>query len=214
MCCLFLPHKQQRKGSICVSVIPYSKSQLLAGPLRVQAEEYSPWRIQPSFCVDFNRFATLQRFYMPLQVLFCTRQNWGEQHRSYKLLQCKHFFICHITQHYVAFDFWIDSRSGETLVTHHSSHRRTAKLSGLSGFKPCAALNRNGMAKAARAGHTQRYAKLAAEIAKHRKLQECKVFTWPFVRRKTAQVVVGSNFEPLGLGGTTWPHQQKNHIPW
>ena len=58
-----------------------------------------------------------------------------------------------------------------------SSHRRTAKLSGLSGFKPCAALNRNGMARAARAGHTQRYAKLAAETAKHRKLQECKVFT-------------------------------------
>ena len=75
-----------------------------------------------------------------------------------------------------------------------SSHRRTAKLSGLSGFKPCAALNRNGMAKAARAGHTQRYAKLAAETAKHRKLQECKVFTWLFVRRKVAQTVVGSNF--------------------
>ena len=54
------------------------------------------------------------------------------------------------------------------------------------------------MAKAARAGHTQRYAKLAAETAKHRKLQECKVFTWLFVRRKTVQVVVGSNFEPLG----------------
>ena len=75
-----------------------------------------------------------------------------------------------------------------------SSQRRTAKLSGLSGFKPCAALNRNGMAKAARAGHTQRYAKLAAETAKHRKLQECKVFTWLFVRRKTAQAVVLSNF--------------------
>ena len=73
-----------------------------------------------------------------------------------------------------------------------SSHRRTAKLSGLSGFKPCAALNRNGMAKAARAGHTQRYAKLAAETAKHRKLQECKVLTWLFVRQKTAQTVVAN----------------------
>jgi len=50
------------------------------------------------------------------------------------------------------------------------------------------------MAKAARAGHTQRYAKLAAESAKHRKLQECKVFTWLFIRRKTAQAVVLSNF--------------------
>ena len=180
MFCLFLPHKQQRKGSICVSVIPYSKSQLLAGPLRVQAEEYSPWRIQPSFCNDFNRFATLQSFYMPLQVLSSRRQDWGEQHRSYKLLQCKHVFMRHITQHHVAFDFWIDSRSGEAMG--HSSHRRTAKLSGLSGFKPCAALNRNGMAKAARAGHTQRYAKLAAETAKHRKLQECKVLTWLFDR--------------------------------
>ena len=107
MFCLFLPHKQQRKGSICVSVIPYWKSQLLAGPLRVQAEEYSPWRIQPSFCVDFNRFATLQRFYMPLQVLSSRRQDWGEQHRSYKLLW---FNIFHMSHHSTLRGIWFLNR--------------------------------------------------------------------------------------------------------
>ena len=104
-----------------------------------------------------------------------------------------------------------------------SSQRRTAKLSGLSGFKPCAALNRNGMAKAARAGHTRRYAKLAVETAKHRKLQECKVLTWLFVRWKTAQAVAGSNFEHNSgvytmestldrIGGNHIPNQPKNYI--
>ena len=112
----FTSQAAEERIHLCVSLIPYSKSQFFAWPLRFQTkEEQFPWQIQPSFCRDFNRFATLQRFYMPLQVLFCTRQNWGEQHRSYKLLQCKHFFICHITQHYVAFDLWIDSRSGEAL---------------------------------------------------------------------------------------------------
>ena len=85
--------------SICVSVIPCSKSQFFVWPLRFQAEQF-PCRIQPSFCNDFNRFATLEGFYMPLQVLSSRRQKWGEQHSSYKLLECKHFFTRHVTQHY------------------------------------------------------------------------------------------------------------------
>ena len=93
--------------------------------------------------------------------------------KATKLLQCKHFSYgstLNTTWHLIF-------ESIPEVVTL-SSQRRTAKLSGLSGFKPCAALNRNGMAKAARAGHTRRYAKLAAETAKHRKLQECKVLTY------------------------------------
>ena len=150
----FFTSQAAEEGSNCVSLIPDSKSQLFAWPLRFQTkEEQIPCRFQPSFCNDFNRFATLQRFDMPLQLLSSWRQDWGEQPRSYKLLHCKHFFMRHITQHHVAFDYWIDSRSGEAL-RHPLLPQAPAKLSGLSGFKPCAALNRNGMAKAARAGHT------------------------------------------------------------
>ena len=92
----FFTSQAAGEGSNCVSLIPYSRSQFFAWPFGYQAkEEQFPCRFQPSFCNDFNRFATLQRFYMPLQVLSSRRQDWGEQHRSCKLLRFNIFRLSH-----------------------------------------------------------------------------------------------------------------------
>ena len=64
-----------------------------------------------------------------------------------------------------------------------SSHRRIAKFSTLSGLKACIAAIRKGTARAARPGHTQVCAKLAAATAKHIKLQQCRRFTWQFASK-------------------------------
>ena len=102
------------RGRIQLCVInPIFKITTFRMTIRVPSQRRAiPCRFQPSFCNDFNRFATLQRFYMPLQVLSSRRQNWGEQ-----TVAVQTFFHVphHSTQHYVAFDFWIDSRSGEAL---------------------------------------------------------------------------------------------------
>ena len=64
-----------------------------------------------------------------------------------------------------------------------SSHRRTAKFSKQSGLKACIAASRKGTARAARLGQTQVCAKLAAATARHRKLQQCRRFTWQFASK-------------------------------
>ena len=61
-----------------------------------------------------------------------------------------------------------------------SSHRRIAKFSRLSGLKACAAASRKGTARAARLVHTHVFAKLAAAIARQKKQQQCRRFTWQF----------------------------------
>ena len=89
----FLVHKQWGRIS-CVSSIPYSKSQFLVGPLRYQAkEEQLPWRIQPSFCNDFNQFASLQCWYVRLQFL-SSIGNKIEANRIEATNSCDSLFPC------------------------------------------------------------------------------------------------------------------------
>ena len=73
--------------------------------------------------------------------------------------------------------------AGDTAVVDLASHRRIAKFSRLSGLKACAAVSRKGTARATRLVHTHVFAKLAAAIAKHMKLQQCRRFTWQFASK-------------------------------
>ena len=73
-----------------------------------------------------------------------------------------------------------------------SSHRRIAKFSRLSGLRDCAAVSRKGIARAARLVHTHVLAKLAAAIAKHMKLQQCRRFTWQFAS-KTFKILLSNH---------------------
>ena len=175
----FFTSQAAGEGFICVSVIPCSKSQFFAWPLRFQAEYIIALTDSAQFLQRLSTGSPRCSVSTCLSRSCLLLVGGKIEANSIEATNCCDSIFSFVTTVNTTWHLIFESipevvRPWVTL----SSHKRTAKLSGLSGFKPFAALNRNGMAKAARAGHTQRYAKLAAETAKHRKLQECKVLTW------------------------------------